>query len=206
MVACYQVGQQRAEEFQFACCMLGASGRVIDFRDNLGAFFEVRFGSTSGGEVRLKFGGVFSEVMPQSGEPGPIGGMERGGKFCGGVSDVVEMVIQQLPVRLVWVGRTVGAGGGVSVGDYAQNGVDMRMILAWGVGHWRGYPRNCSKTRSRGEWRSGRCAELRRIASVSQQYTERTTAARHGVRGRATANVSVYNLSVCRKNSGARVA
>ncbi len=27
-----------------------------------------------------------------------------------------------------------------------------------------------------------------------------------GVRGRATANVSVSNLSVCRKNSGARVA
>ena len=133
--------------------------------------------------------------------------VERSREFRGERRDVFEMRAERLPFPGGFgQAFALGVFGGVGVINHAQRGGGLRMIIARGWDIGRGTLEIVGKTRSRGERRGGRWAELRLIASVSQQYTGRTTGARHGARGRATANVSVYNLSVCRKNSGARVA
>ena len=80
MVAGDEVGEQRTEEFQFTRGVLGAGGGVVDLGGNFRAFFEVGLAAAGGAEIRLKLGGVFSEVVPEAGEARPVGGVEGGGK------------------------------------------------------------------------------------------------------------------------------
>ena len=120
-------------------------------------------------------------------------------------SSVVWKIVLRSPRRFrdacgaVAIARRIRAGGcprGLRRCERNKSCAEWRRLAhdySVGVRHWQGYPRDCWKTRSRGERRGGRWAEQRLIASVSRQYTGRTTGARHGVRGRATANVSVSN-------------
>lgn len=71
--------------------MRRAGGGVIDALGDFGAFLQMSIGATGGTEARLKLHGVFAQIMPEPGETGPVGGVERFREFCCEVCHGVEM-------------------------------------------------------------------------------------------------------------------
>ena len=130
-----EVGEHRGGQFAGGAvtafqCFDGVqrAGCRVGFVLRWHAAFDVGVGAVA--DVALEAVAVFAEVMPQAGEPGPVGSTESGGAGCSARADLPQVLGQIMRAR-----AAIGVGGGVGkknvVGEFhrACSGELMRSIL-----------------------------------------------------------------------------
>ena len=95
MVTCQGIGEQMPQQRNHLVRILGRSRRVIHMtRLCLGTSLVL------GPKICLEFFRVLSQIMPQTGQTGPLSGIENGCKVARSFRNGAQMIVQPLPLGL----------------------------------------------------------------------------------------------------------